>query len=544
MTGGCGERRAVSATPRLACVLLLVAGCSDEVSILTPGGDLPLGTETAAPSITILEPAPGVAPRTGFIELEETEYTYLYGSTAPLRSSATRLFFNLIPADEDAESKPLIVLFNGGLGSTSMYLHSLGTGPYTLSEADWSAPPSANPASFTQLGNLLYIDSRQAGFSYGLASDPADDAERLRAFDEGSFNGGIDAADFVRVLLRVLSEQPDLRDNPVVLLGESAGGQRAATMLEILLDPPRLDGEPPLYQDASLEAEIAQHYAAVFGADDVATLTTEMKARQFGWQVLIQPTTMMGLQGDVQLARQEARSERLAALPGYIDDQCDHLSQPLAWCNDRDEAVVRAMLEPAEFQSIIGVPPSSVPYLLKDQRAQAFRCRDSGCSTGRLPPSASPAWSSELGELAPFDRYFMDWINLDSYLWWYPLDHDDRRFSFVRILPHVETLITNALWDDTVDAEAIVPTLRDAAGYQAKPWLASADYDGDDPDAVSESIIVRYDEHPVYGPARTRQIRFPHYEHSGHMVTASEPQKFHDDVRAFLSETGALAPMP
>jgi pimeloyl-ACP methyl ester carboxylesterase len=291
-----GVRRASDATLRGMMAVLLGAGCSDEVYILAPPADdgpLVVGDDPP-PAVNV--PAPEVAPRTGFIELEETEYTYLYGSTAPLRSSATRLFYNLIPADVGAESKPVIVLFNGGLGSTSMFLHSLGTGPFTLSESDWSAPPVANPDSLTALGNLLYIDSRQTGFSYGLANDPQDEAERWRAFDEGSLNGGIDAADFVRVLLRVLAEQPALRDNPVVLLGESAGGYRAAAMLEILLDPPRVEGEPPLYRDASLEAELARHYAAMFGEDNVATLTTEMKARQFGWQVLIQPAAMMKLQ--------------------------------------------------------------------------------------------------------------------------------------------------------------------------------------------------------------------------------------------------------
>jgi hypothetical protein len=252
---------------------------------------------------------------------------------------------------------------------------------------------------------------------------------------------------------------------------------------------------------------------------------------------------MMGLQSEVQLARRADRRARLEALPGYLNDQCDHLAQPFAWCGERDEAVARTMSSPLGFEAIIGVSPSQVPDLRRDRRERAFRCRDGVCSH-RAPSSPSPEWSSELGELAPFDGYFMDWIDLDDYLWWYPRDRDYRRFSFVRTLPHVETLITNALWDDTVDAEAILPTLRDAIELQAEPWLLSAEYEGDDPDTVSESILVRYAEHEVHGPARTRRIRFPAYERSGHMVTASEPVKFRDDVRAFLSETGALAPTP
>ena len=67
--------------------------------------------------------------------------------------------------------------------------------------------------------------------------------------------------------------------------------------------------------------------------------------------------------------------------------------------------------------------------------------------------------------------------------------------------------------------------------------------DGADPDRVSEAIVLRYADHPDYGPGRSRRIYFPAYADSGHMVTATEPEKFRDDVRTFLEQTGALAPL-
>jgi hypothetical protein len=196
----------------------------------------------------------------GFIELEPARYTAPLEGPEEMRSHRTRLFYSFIPAEEDAKSKPVFVFFNGGPGFTSMLLFSFGTGPLTLSADDWAAAPLVNTHSFTKLGNLLYIDARHAGFSYSTTEHPELEEERAAAVAVGSFNTAVDGADFVRVLLRVLRQQPALRNNPVVIVGESYGGTRASVMLSLLLEPRENLG----YQDASLVAELDAHYEAVF----------------------------------------------------------------------------------------------------------------------------------------------------------------------------------------------------------------------------------------------------------------------------------------
>lgn len=566
---GRGRRQRSSHRSLVSAVALLAlsrCGGSDSAMSSPPGGaDALAGNPLPLPDESEPLPAPDESSwpeptqRTGFIDLDAAEYLWLYpvsvgvwgddGSYSteylapgPRTSTAARIFYNLIPADSDAKSRPVFVIFNGGPGSTSMFLHSLGTGPHALVEGDWSRPPEPNPYSLTALGSVLYIDQRLAGFSYAPSDAPASEAERSEAFDQQSLNPGRDAADFIQVLLRVLAEQPALQNNPVVMVGESAGGARAAIMLEILLEPPRAPGEARLYEDAVLDAEIAAHYGHVFGADAAASLSTARKARQFGWQVLIQPGVLQGAQIQVQTARQAERFERLAALPGFVGEaECDHQGRAASWCRERDVAVGRAMVSPQEFEAVIGVAPLTVPRLAAPERGNGFRCQDERCGGPDSPilVEPSPEWRSALGEPGPYDSYFMTFVESgfpgsDLYV-------EQRRFSFLRIMPYVETLITNALWDRLIDSEAIVPTLRLYIALQEAPWLESADYEGADPDRVSEAIVLRYAAHPSYGPARSRRIRFPAYLGSGHMVSATEPEKFQRDVELFLEEAGAIA---
>jgi hypothetical protein len=572
-----GRGHRVTHGPLVGAVALLAASAcgGNDSTVLLPPRPSEVPEAPAAPLPRPDEPTPEPEPlptpdesnwpeperRTGFIDLEAAEYSWLYpvsyvtrndyGITTqyrdpgPRASIPARLFYNLIPADSDAKSRPVFVIFNGGYGSTSMYLHSLGTGPFALSEDDWSSSPAPNPYSLTTLGNLLYIDARLAGFSYTPSDAATDEAERSAAFDEQSLNQGRDAADFIHVLLRVLAEQPALQNNPVVLLGESAGGTRAAIMLELLLDPPREPDEARLYDDVELDAAIAEHYAAVFGADAVVSLSPSRKARQFGWQVLIQPGVLPNWQLGVQEARAAERLERLATLPGFVGEEgCEHRGRPGVWCRGRDAAVERAMVSPLEFEAVIGVDPRAVSGLPAQERGNGFRCQDADCGGPDSPilVEPSPAWTSALGEVGLYDSYFMTFV--ESGFGAGALYQERNRFSFLRVTPYVETLVTNALWDRSIDSEAIVPTLREYIAAQATPWLEAAGYDGADPDQVSETIVLRYADHPDYGPARSRRIRFPAYRDSGHMVPATEPEKFRDDVGLFLEQTGAITVAP
>ena len=142
----------------------------------------------------------------------------------------------------------------------SVMLMTNNTAPRTVAETSGSlATVVDNPDSWTALGNLLYIDARQTGFSYSQLEDPSSNLARAEAFSLRNFNPMLDGADVVRVILRFLAAHPQLRHNPVVLVGESYGGTRATVVLNLLLLPRWYgEGAPP---GASRRSTVAKNVA-------------------------------------------------------------------------------------------------------------------------------------------------------------------------------------------------------------------------------------------------------------------------------------------
>jgi carboxypeptidase C (cathepsin A) len=191
------------------CALLLLGCGHHESPSATAPGD---GGPRAAPS-----PVPRLVAESGFFDVP--------AQPTAVRSPA-RLFYVFHPADDAPAEKPLALFFNGGPGmATSQGLLAYGTAPFTLNadDSDAGAVPAPNPASWTSFANLLYVDMRASGFSYGLGGAAA--AEDGGGLDP--FSPAEDAADFVRALLSFYSGHPQLEANPVIVVGESYGGVRA-----------------------------------------------------------------------------------------------------------------------------------------------------------------------------------------------------------------------------------------------------------------------------------------------------------------------------
>lgn len=475
---------------------LLGSACSTDVAPPAPITALPHIDESALPP---------PHDEAGFVQLDAVTYTAPQESEREIASLPTRLFYRFVAAESDAGEKPLFVFFNGGPGFTSMLLLSYGTGPYTLDLTTPDAPPKPNAHSFAQLGNLLFIDARDAGFSYQLSEHPEDAGERF--FKGGSPSAAHDAADFVRVVLTVMERQPRIRNNPVVLVGESYGGERATLMLHLLLEPRDEQATSDVYVEPTLAAQIDEHYTRVFPGNDPRKLDPRVRALQFGWQVLIEPLVIQGVQ---------------STLPASPDQ---HPPDP-------DGPMVAAMRSIDSFRLLIGVDPLSVEGLPAAKRGGAYRV------VGNLPVDPDSAeFVAELGELPEWDRYFkpVGDARFDSHTIRYTSE-------FLRNVRYVETLITNARLDDNLDSQAVLPAIREVVAMQPTPWLEAARYLGDDPDTVSERIELDYAELAGFWPAARRTIYFPRYEESGHTVTAFQAEKFFTDVRGFLTETQALTP--
>jgi pimeloyl-ACP methyl ester carboxylesterase len=348
-------------------------------------------------------------------------------------------------------------------------------------------------------------------------------------------NAAADGADFVRVLLQVLEQQPALRNNPVVIVGESYGGTRASVMLNLLLEPASNWG----YVDTSLTAALDAHYAAVFPGMAPQQLTATARALQFGWQVLIQPY----LAGSAQTRAQDAIAER--TLEGMASDlgvsvqalqsQCGFdVSRTEAWCADVDAAVAENVTSPARFIDLFGVRPELVPGLPASERLGAFRLLPQWDS----PPDPA-ALVEVLGVPSDLDRYFQLSARPSRSGFQPAFSTPFYGALFLRSARHVNTMITNARWDTVVMGESIVPALNELVPLFSPAWFIKAEYaeSGTEPPTRAR---LHFSAIEGIGPAAVRELYMPRYDYSGHLVSVTEPAKLLADVTAFLDDTGLL----
>ena len=124
---------------------------------------------------------------------------------------------------EDLGKRPLTFAFNGGPGSSSVWLHLGMLGPQRIrlpDDASHLRPPyelSANPHSILDLTDLVFIDPVSTGFSRPAEGE-----------DKGQFHGYQQDLNSVGEFIHhYLSEYGRWR-SPKFLIGESYGGFRAA----------------------------------------------------------------------------------------------------------------------------------------------------------------------------------------------------------------------------------------------------------------------------------------------------------------------------
>jgi hypothetical protein len=438
----------------LAC---LVAATACGEPRLAPALVCPAG---AHPAIT--------GPEAGFIDV------------AASSDVTVRHFYAFQPADQDPESKPLVLFFNGGPTVSSFLLLGSHTGRVTLDpNLDGSRVLGPNASSWTRFANLLWVEPRWAGFSYDVHTttrppppDPNDPRPNLPSYDALS-----DARAFLLVLLRFFDAHPALRCSRVMLAGESYGGVRASLMLGMLYGS-RGDAGDALTQ--ALVAHFAQVLPGTTSLPDIATMR-----RQFSHQLLIQPLVAGQAQHQATDRMRRERPTPLGPKPIQLGTT----------------AITEVAQSVADLGQLLGVDPRTIPRLLPAERGLAAH------------PSfeADEPLQQTLGALHPDDHYFTFFgVNLDV---------PDTAIRFADNLRYVETLITDAAWDMIIDSRAIAPALVTV------PSVADALIEGE---GSERRTTVRY----VDGTRRA--FRLPRYEGSDHTVSASEPEALLADAIRFF----------
>jgi carboxypeptidase C (cathepsin A) len=131
--------------------------------------------------------------------------------------------------NSDPRTRPITFLYNGGPGSSSMWLHMGAFGPRRVITADHEHTPAApytivdNTYSLLDVSDLVFIDAPGTGFSRIAGPD------KEKAF----FGVDADAYAFRQFILKFLSRFRRW-NSPKYLLGESYGTPRSAILVDQL----------------------------------------------------------------------------------------------------------------------------------------------------------------------------------------------------------------------------------------------------------------------------------------------------------------------
>ena len=206
-------------------------------SRLRPGGEEGRRQQPDDPAAI----APVTTRHTGVFGGKEVSYEATAG-TLPLvgtdedpEADANVFFVAYTVEPKDGETRPVTFCFNGGPGSSSVWLHMGMLGPKIVDipdDATFPKPPyslSDNPQSLLDVTDLVFIDP--VGTGYSRAAEDDDENSRQREFS--GFTGDLKSvAEFIH---RYTTENGRW-GAPKFLLGESYGTLRAAGLAGTLMD--------------------------------------------------------------------------------------------------------------------------------------------------------------------------------------------------------------------------------------------------------------------------------------------------------------------
>jgi len=168
------------------------------------------------------------------IEGKVVPYTATAGELTVLKQNETpgaSMFFVAYTRDEvkDKSTRPIMFCFNGGPGSSTVWLHLGGVGPKRVAMDD-DGYPLKIPAgvvdsdySLLDVTDLVFVDAVSTGYSRPL---PGEEGNQFHGVEED----GNAFAEFIRIFLTKF----DRWGSPKFLLGESYGTTRAAVLSGIL----------------------------------------------------------------------------------------------------------------------------------------------------------------------------------------------------------------------------------------------------------------------------------------------------------------------
>jgi carboxypeptidase C (cathepsin A) len=166
----------------------------------------------------------------GYLVLKETKETKDEKEREKPKANVFFIAYTLI-SDAPVARRPVTFAFNGGPGSSSVWLHLGGLGPkrvVTTTQGESTPPPyqlTDNESTWLGETDLVFIDPVSTGYSRAAKGE-----------DAGQFHGYEEDLHSVGDFIRLYTSRYQRWSSPKFLVGESYGGVRAAGLAEYLQD--------------------------------------------------------------------------------------------------------------------------------------------------------------------------------------------------------------------------------------------------------------------------------------------------------------------
>ncbi|MGA9334520.1 MAG: peptidase S10 [Rudaea sp.] len=439
----------------------------------------------------------------------------------------------------DSTKRPLTFLYNGGPGSSTVWLHMGAFGPRRVVTLDDKHTPAApyrvvnNDYSLLDASDLVFIDAPGAGFSRLLAidKDKSKQAEKMKQRRKEFYGVDEDGRAFAQFINKFLTEYGRW-NSPKYLFGESYGTTRSAVLANMLetRDSIDLNGVILLSQILSFSNDI-----------DVPPLLNPGVDQSYA---LALPTYAATAWYHHKLAQQPAQLEPFLkqvehfAMTDYV--------QALAAGSTLDPATRRSIAE--KLHDYTGLPVAYIEKANLRVSGGEFEKTlqdDADMTTGRLDTRFSGPTMDPLSQTSQYDpqsaaissayiSVFNDYARNQLHY-----GRDVTFHPFGNVYPWNWQHQPPGAESPFPMSTNVMPDLATAMKYnpQMHVLLTGGYYD-----LATPFFAAEYEMHHLPIPAKLQDnIEYAFYP-SGHMVYAHEAslKKLHDDVASFIGRTNNL----
>jgi carboxypeptidase C (cathepsin A) len=438
-----------------------------------------------------------------------TGYLNLKNDTGKL---IAKVFFTYYKKDgEEAGKRPVTFTFNGGPGSSSVWLHMGGIGPKrVLLKDDGLAPPPPyqyinNEFTWLSKSDLVFIDPVSTGFSRAA---PGESPKQFHGYEEDISSMG----SFIRHFL----SRYERWGSPKYLAGESYGTTRAAGLSKFLQDRYRIYVNGIFLISAVLNFGTNDYYV---GNDLPRALYIPSYTAAAWYHKKLAPALQQDLQKTLKESEQFAIGEYATALlkGGWLTDaEKETIAAKMSYYTGLSKELI--------LQSNLRVGEGR---FWKELR------RTDGLTIGRLDARFTGRDLDDAGDNVSFDPSF---ANIDGSFTAAINDYFQKELNFkeekgYNIFGDVYPWNYNNVQNQFLN---VAESLRDAMSKNPalKVYVGCGYYD-----FATPYFTAQYDiEHMFLRPEQRKNVQVHLYE-AGHMYYINKPSlaQFKKDVDAFYN---------